>query len=249
MAYTASAVIKEARRWLGYHEKASAKDLKSKTGNPGSANYTYFGKVMNSIKPGVMDYPAAWCDCFVDYCHYIAAGKDVAKAESGLCGRFDDYTVDSANLYKKAGRWYSKPKKGDQIFFKNSGGICHTGIVEKVSGGIVTTIEGNSGDTVKRHAYSTATPRIAGYGRPRYDKVGKATIEKPVIAKPAVGQEYVDYVVTAEHGLNFRTGPGLSYPINRVKKKGATMHIGAIQDGWGQTKTGDWGSLEYMQLK
>lgn len=89
-----------------------------------------------------MDYPAAWCDAFVDWCFYKAYG--VANAKALIGGQFNDYTVASANLYKKKGAWHTTPKVGDQVFFKNSSRICHTGLVWKVTDTTVYTIEGNT---------------------------------------------------------------------------------------------------------
>lgn len=159
-------VIDLALAEVGYHEKASPYNLDSKTANAGSSNYTKYGKEMHSIQPYNMDYPAPYCDCFVDWLFYRCFGRDLAKQM--LCGDFDDYTVNSAQLYKNAGRWVSVPKKGYQIFFKNSSGICHTGIVYKVSGGTVYTVEGNSSDQVAKRSYDMGSSRIAGYGMPKY---------------------------------------------------------------------------------
>jgi hypothetical protein len=164
-------VIALAKEEIGYLEKASNADLYSKTGNAGSGNYTKYGKEMHAIAPLVMDYPAAWCDAFVDWLFYKAFG--VEKAKAMLCGDFDDYTVFSADFYKKAGRWFSAGRRGDQIFFKNSGGICHTGIVTKVQNGKVYTIEGNKSNAVRACEYSITDPYIAGYGRPLYTAEAK----------------------------------------------------------------------------
>lgn len=173
-----SSVINIASNEVGYIEKKSNKDLDSKTANAGSANYTKYGRDMHNIYPSVMDFPAAWCDCFVDWCFYKAYG--IANAKSLLGGNFDDYTVASADLYKNKKAWYtSNPKVGDQIFFKNSSGkICHTGLVYKVDSKNVYTIEGNTssssgvvanGGSVCKKQYSLSYNRIAGYGRPKYD--------------------------------------------------------------------------------
>lgn len=151
----------------GYKEKRSEKDLDSKTANAGAGNYTKYGKEMHQIQPSNMDYPAAWCDAFVDWCFYKAFGADPARKI--LCGTFDDYTVNSAGYYKQAGRWSTTPKRGHQIFFRNSSGICHTGLVYSVDGGKVYTIEGNKGNAVCRSSYSINDASIAGYGMPRYD--------------------------------------------------------------------------------
>lgn len=58
------------------------------------------------------------------------------------------------------------PASGDIIFFDwgNDGSIDHVGIVEYVSKGVVYTVEGNSGDLVKRNCYSIGDSQIYGYG-------------------------------------------------------------------------------------
>ena len=163
----------------GYLEKRNgdARYLYDKTANVGSANYTKYGKEMHSIQPSNMDYPAAWCDAFVDWCFYKEFGVKLAKLM--LCGNFDDYTVNSAAYYKAAGRWFMTPAVGDQIFFNDaSGGVVHTGIVTEVTDHTVYTIEGNTsaaggtiakGGCVRRKQYALTFSRIAGYGRPRYE--------------------------------------------------------------------------------
>lgn len=183
---TAEQAIAEAKRWVGYLEKKDGNQLTSKTANAGSGNYTIFGKVMHSVYPKTMDYPAHWCDCFFDYCVYAACEQDLSDTEHVLCGVPDDYTVNSASFYKKAGRWGKTPKKGAQIFFTKNGkdsGICHTGIVTSLDANSVHTIEGNTsaaagmvpnGGCVRAKSYDRGNSRIAGYGYPRYaEKAGK----------------------------------------------------------------------------
>jgi len=176
-------VLKIALKEEGYLEKSKAaytinKDIiYEKTAGAGSDNYTKYGKEMHSVLPGVMDFPAAWCDCFVDWCMYKAYGAE--DAQKVLCGRFDDYTVNSSNYYKKANRWANnKPVPGDQIFFKNTTRICHTGLVYKVDKRYVYTIEGNTsnkgilvpnGGAVAKKKYVLSYANIAGYGKPKYD--------------------------------------------------------------------------------
>ena len=163
---------------VGYLEKKNGNSLYSKTANAGSANYTKYGYEMNKLYPATMDYPAAWCDCFVDWCFVQAFGKETAMR---ILHKFDDYTVNSAGYYKNNKEWYTTPKIGDQIFFKNAnGGICHTGIVYKVDNTYVYTIEGNTssasgvvanGGAVEKKKYARSYNRIAGYGRPNYSLV------------------------------------------------------------------------------
>ena len=155
----------------GYHEKASDSSLYDKTANSGSGNYQKFGKEMHALQPSNMDYPAAWCDAFVDWCMYRAFGDLARKV---LCGTYDDYTINSAAMYRMAGRWTATPGRGHQIFFRRNGEICHTGLVYDVSNGKVYTIEGNAGDVVTRKVYDKTDPYIAGYGMPNYSLAASA---------------------------------------------------------------------------
>lgn len=179
MAFDRNRVIAVAENEIGYLEKKTAdlKYLYDKTANAGSNNHTKYGYEMHQIYPAVMDYPAAWCDCFVDWCFQKAYG--VSSARKMIGGQFDDYTVQSAALYKKMGAWYAVPKRGDQVFFQNSSRIYHTGIVYYVANDTVYTIEGNTsggssvianGGAVCRKQYPINYSRIAGYGRPAYGK-------------------------------------------------------------------------------
>lgn len=207
MTNYASKVIKIAKAEENYLEKSedaykkNPKVLDKKTDGAGSDNYTKYGRDMHKIYPSVMDFPAAWCDCFVDWCFQKAYG--ISNAKKLLAGNFDDYTVNSANLYKKKNAWHTKnPEPGDQIFFSDSnGGICHTGIVTKVENGNVFTIEGNTssgstvvsnGGCVREKKYPESYKRIAGYGRPAYDrKEKKAKEDCSVLAKVKASSLFV----------------------------------------------------------
>ena len=175
--YDKQRVIDTAMSWVGYMEKKNGdlNYLKTKKLNVGYNNYTWFGYIMHNIEPSVMDYPAYWCDAFVDFVFTESFGEEAAKYL--LCGAFNDYTPASAELYKEAGQWYKDPLPGDQIFFRNDTRINHTGIVYKVENNRVYTIEGNTnngeevtpnGGSVCKKSYPLYYERIAGYGRPRY---------------------------------------------------------------------------------
>jgi hypothetical protein len=137
----------------------------------------------------------------VDWCHYIAAGKDAKKAQDMICqtGLYGAGCGFSMQYYKNQNRFYkSNPKPGDQIFFWNSSktDVAHTGIVYKVDGSYVYTVEGNTsgasgvvanGGGVCTKSYSLSYSRIYGYGRPAYDEEG-GNVNKPeyVVYKPTV---------------------------------------------------------------
>lgn len=202
MANYPNTVIEIALAEVGYLEKKSNRNLDSKTANAGSANYTKYGRDMHKLYPSVMDFPAAWCDAFVDWCFQKAYG--VSNAKGLLCGNFDDYTPSSARLYANKGAWGTDPKIGAQIFFKNSSRIYHTGLVYAFDSRYVYTVEGNTsgasgvianGGGVCKKRYLRTNSKIAGYGYPKYDvEVINTTTEKasdvkmPTIKKGSEGK-------------------------------------------------------------
>lgn len=174
-------VIKIALGEVGYLEKASNKDLDSKTGNAGNKNFTKYARDLDAI-PGFYNGKKngyAWCDIFVDWCFVQAFG--VEKAKELLChGTSGAGCYYSMNYYKNKGQLHSSPKVGDQIFFQNSSGsITHTGLVYDIDNNYVYTVEGNTssaagvvanGGSVRQKKYSLSYKLIAGYGRPAYDE-------------------------------------------------------------------------------
>ena len=173
MGYDVNKLIGVATNEIGYLEKKSNSNLDSKTANAGSNNYT---KYWRDLKPSYQGQP--WCDCFVDWCFTKAYGASAA-AELECGGSGDFYTPTSAQRYKNKGQYHrgADVKVGDQIFFKNSSRICHTGIVVGVSGSTITTIEGNTsgasgvianGGGVCKKSYKIGYSSIDGYGRPNY---------------------------------------------------------------------------------
>ena len=202
MAYTASKLIEIATAEIGYHEKASNSNLDSKTANSGNKNFTKYGRDLfnagffNGNKNGF-----DWCDQFVDWCFYQLCGRNKDKAEYLECqtGNYGAGCGYSLKYYKAAGRFDKIPKVGDQIFFKYSNDNStadHTGIVVRVTDSLVETIEGNSGNEVKRKAYQRTDKTIIGYGHPRYDaepkkattkEVKTVQIEMPILRKGSSG--------------------------------------------------------------
>lgn len=172
MALTVKKLLRVAANEIGYHEKNSDANLDLKTApNDGFGNHTKYARDLygagyyNGDKCG-FDY----CDVFVDWCFWMASGKDKKKAEDVECqtGLYGAGVGYSARYYKAQNRFFtSNPKPGDQIFF---GSNDHTGIVEKVSGDTIVTIEGNTANgMVERKSYNIHSGWIMGYGRPKYD--------------------------------------------------------------------------------
>lgn len=187
MAYTASGLVKIADAEIGYHEKATNANLDNKTANSGGNNYQKYGRDLykagyyNGNKNGY-----DWCDQLVDWCFYQLTGKNKTKAEYIECqtGKLGAGCGYSMQYYKDAGRFDKNPKVGDQIFFKynkkDNSKADHTGIVVEVTSKQIKTIEGNSGNQVKKHTYNRNYECILGYGHPRFDAEPQKATTKSV---------------------------------------------------------------------
>lgn len=169
-------VLDLARNEIGYHEKASNSQLDDPYANSGGANWTKYAEYLDSFA-GFYNGPKngyPWCDIFVDYLFVKTFGEKLGREM--LCQPEKSMGAGclySAEYYKQAGRWHKNaPQPGDQIFFSYSPGeYSHTGIVEEVVGDTVTTIEGNTSDSVGRRTYNIGNQSIAGYGTPNWKLV------------------------------------------------------------------------------
>ncbi len=174
---TPDAVIAVAIGELGYHEKASNNALDDKEANSGANNFTKYARDFDQKYPQWFNgkkQSYAWCDVFIDWCFLTAYGYE--NALRLLCqpersaGAGCTYSLQ---YYRNKGQFHTdNPQRGDQIFFGTGfDNSTHTGLVEKVEGGCVYTIEGNSSDQVCRRRYALTDSCILGYGRPAYDQV------------------------------------------------------------------------------
>lgn len=179
MAFDKQKVIEIAKAEVGYLEKKSNSQLDDPKANAGDKNYTKYARDLDAIK-GFYNGPkngAAYCDVFVDWCFVKAYG--VENAKKLLCQ--PDYSAGagclySAQYYKNAGRWVTRPKVGAQVFFSYSPGeYSHTGLVVEVSGTTLRTIEGNTSDGVFYRTYQISDNRILGYGMPDYGMAGSSS--------------------------------------------------------------------------
>lgn len=248
MAYTASRVIEIATAEVGYLEKKSNSQLDSMTGNAGSNNYTKYARdLANAGYYQASKQGHAWCDVWVDWCHWIASGKDSKLAQNVIyqTGPYGAGCTYSLRYYKAANRFVTtNPQPGDQIFFGTSqNNVTHTGIVYKVDNSKVYTIEGNTssaagvvanGGGVFKKSYALNYSKIVGYGRPRYDyedpkQAGKTEAAKPVASvKAKDSARYFNrglagtYTVTGS-SLNIRHGAGVTKSIIVAIPKGTKV--------------------------
>lgn len=108
-----------------------------------------------------------WCACFVSW-----NAEKLGYISSGIIPKFASCQM-GANWFKEKGVWQGRsyvPSAGDIIFFdwNGDGHTEHVGIVEKCEGGMVYTVEGNSGDQVRKRMYVVGSGMVYGYGVPRY---------------------------------------------------------------------------------
>lgn len=113
-----------------------------------------------------------WCACFVSWC-----ANECGYLDAGVIPRFASCSI-GIQWFRERGLWQDgsyEPRPGDLIFFDwddgdegQDGAADHVGIVEKVEGGIVYTVEGNSGNACRERQYAIGHNEIYGYATPAY---------------------------------------------------------------------------------
>lgn len=182
-----------------------------------------------------------WCDVFVDAGFVECFGiENAAKMTYQPIGGFSAACRYSAAYFAAQGALVQTPEPGDQIFFRDSDGVInHTGIVVSANGGIVRTIEGNSGDAVRSNAYGIGTPTIAGYGRPNWSVVAGEDINVPAtdvtdnnvgdISNAAVLATYTVQPGDTLYGIAAKTGVPFDeiVRINKITNPNI-IHVGEV---------------------
>lgn len=233
MGKYASKIVEQAKAWLGKKES--------------DGSHKAIIDVYNAHKPLARNYKVkytdAWCATFVSAVAIKCGYTDIIPTECSC--------QNMIALFKEMGCWIENenrtPKAGDVIFYDwqdsgsgdNKGWSDHVGIVEKVSGGVITVIEGNYSNAVKRRTLNVNGKYIRGYGVPKYDaeptaapstttqtassassanKTVKATDYAESFLKSLAGT----YKVTAS-ALNVRHGAGTSKKIMTAIPKGTKV--------------------------
>lgn len=163
MSYLRTKVVDQAKAWLGYNES--------------DGSHKKIIDVYNSHKPlargYAVKYTDAWCATFVSA---VAVKLGYTKIIPTECS-----CPKMITLLKNLGIWEESdsrvPKPGDIMFYDwddngvgdNKGEPEHVGIVEKVSGNVITIIEGNYKNAVTRRTLAVNGKYIRGYGVPKYD--------------------------------------------------------------------------------
>ena len=191
MAKYANKVVAQAQALLGAKE--------------GESSHKAIIDKYNSHKPLARGYKVTykdhWCATFVSAVSIMLGYTDIIPTECS-CG-------EMIKLFKKLGSWVEDdsrtPNPGDIIFYDwedngkgdNTGAPNHVGIVEKVSNGVITVIEGNHDGTdadlidgVERRTIKVNGKYIRGYGVPKYDAEPKAEKKPDVIYQVYAGGKW-----------------------------------------------------------
>ena len=118
---------------------------------------------------------ANWCATFISWCADQAGILNTAipkfqSCDAGVKWFKDKNQFDYVSRYGGGGL----PARGKIIFFckGNKNDSTHVGIVTKVEGNKVYTVEGNTSNTVRERSYDTNNSRILGYASPNYPSTG-----------------------------------------------------------------------------
>ena len=198
--------------------------------NPAGSNKTPYGADMDKNYPDFFNGKKNghdWCAVFV--CDGFCRNYGEANALKMLhlpknnCAASCKFAV---RYYKAANAYYKTPKVGDQIFFGKAGSESHTGLVVGVSKTSVDTIEGNSGNAVKKHTYKLTNSKIAGYGRPAYDNEPTPT--------PTPGGDTVDVTMDKlRKGSSGNQVKTLQRLLKELGYKDANKHVLEIDGKFG----------------
>lgn len=171
MAKYASKVVEQAKAWLGLKESDGS--YKVILGTYNSQTVLPRGHKLNTKDP--------WCAGFVSAVAVKLGYTDIIPTECS-CSKM------IAKL-KALGSWDERdnrvPLPGELIFYNweaaatgdDTTDVDHVGIVECVKNGIITVIEGNYSNSVKRRQIPVNHRYIRGYGVPKYDAEKKAATD------------------------------------------------------------------------
>ena len=162
-----------AKSELGYTEKGDG--------------YTKFGDWYAKHVDGENDpyfKTAPWCDMFLAW----AADKAGVTDQAGQFAA----TVQHAKWFKQHDAWGTKPEPGAVVFFDWNGSgdidqIDHVGLVEKVDGDTLHTIEANA-DGYKLTRKTRDMDSVVGFGYPGKVRVEKKYTPKHAAPAPSVEQ-------------------------------------------------------------
>lgn len=164
-------VVSVMKGWLGLKES--------------NGSHMKIVNIYNNHKPLARNYKLTkkdpWCAATVSAAAIEAGLTDIIPTECS-CARMIE-------LLKNLGSFVENdayiPMPGDILFYDwqdsgkgdNVGAPDHVGIVEQIAGGVITVIEGNYSDMVKRRNIAVNGRYIRGFGVPKYaDKADAVSV-------------------------------------------------------------------------
>lgn len=245
MSCTRSKIVAQAQSWIGRNEYDGSH-------KPIIDTYNSHMPLARGYK---LKYTDSWCSGF-------------ASAVAIACGATDIIPTEVSCYYhikgfKGMGIWVENdayvPQPGDFIFYDwndnssgdNRGTPDHVGIVEKVENGVITVIEGNYNNAVKRRTLQVNGKYIRGYGVPKYAEEPKketttktCTVNLPILRKGDKG----DYVKTLQRLLIARGYNCGSYGADGSFGNATAKALRAYQTATGKTVDeiagpASWGGL------
>jgi CHAP domain len=150
---TSGDLLREALALAQAEEAAQVREVRPPA-NRGPRVDEYQVRTGMKLKPGVEGF--AWCACFVYFCFDEAAkklGRKNPVIKTAGCHDHWNRSRDAGIVQISGTRATNKPElvQPGMIFIMDFGrGTGHTGIVESVHGGFITTIEGNSNNQGSR---------------------------------------------------------------------------------------------------
>ncbi len=179
MAITAEDVLSVMRSWLGLSQAAGTHKVIIDT--------------YNAYTPLPYGYKVKYTD---QYCSTTVSAAFIKLGAVDLIGGIECSVERFVRIFQAAGIWEEDgsitPEVGWLIVYNwddnaqpNDGYSDHIGIVESVSNGKITSIEGNiRGGKVGRTVYPVGHGNIRGFAKPRYGTVEKPTATPTVPATP-----------------------------------------------------------------
>lgn len=164
---------------VGYLEKLTNYQLYDKTANPGRGNFTKYAHEIDTLWPTFYNETVSGkdgCSVTVDWFFLHLFGKENAQKMLYYPERSGGADCkECADIFRARGKFFTVPQKGDKVMFGDYGAEGHTGLVVKVEGSMIYTVEGNvsvngspEGVWMKQYDLSDPSAYIPGYCRPNY---------------------------------------------------------------------------------
>ena len=146
------------RIFFGEGNQAIVEVARSQIGNEGGLPYCeWYG----------YSYRVEWCAIFVSWC-----ADQCGFLDAGVLPRMEGVRP-YVDWFQERGQWQARsyePMAGDIIFldWESDGLADHVGIVERVEGGVIYTVEGNADDRCIENHYFLDSAPVYGFGLPTY---------------------------------------------------------------------------------